>query len=179
VVATYRLPSLGIGDFGFTAGYNYTKTEIERFINELGPLAQIPGLELFGRLESERIESGQPRSKLTLSLDWNRGPLGVTLRTNRYGEVFAPGVDPRDDLTIESAWVTDLEMRYDLRHMQIALGADNVFDEYPTHFPVGPRPAELGGNYSVNNYILPFSGFSPFGFSGRFVYGRLTYRYGR
>ncbi len=96
-------------DLGFTAGYNYTKTEIERFIKELGPLAQIPGLELFGRLESERIESGQPRSKLTLSVDWNRGPFGMTLRTNRYGQVFAPGVDPRDDLTIESAWVTDLE----------------------------------------------------------------------
>jgi iron complex outermembrane recepter protein len=31
----------------------------------------------------------------------------------------------------------------------------------------------------VNNYILPFSGFAPFGFSGRFIYGRLTYRYGR
>ncbi len=179
VVATYRLPGLAGGDLGLTAGYNYTKTEIQRFINDLGPLAQIPGLELFGRLESERIESGQPRSKLTFSVDWSRGPFGMTLRTNRYGEVFAPGVDPRDDLTIESAWVTDLELRYDLRHVQIAMGADNVFDEYPTHFPVGQRPAELGGNYSVNNYILPFSGFSPFGFSGRFIYGRLTYRYGR
>jgi iron complex outermembrane receptor protein len=179
VVATYRLAQLAGNDFAVTAGYNYTKTEIERFINELGPLAQIPGLELFGRLESERIESGQPRSKLTLSLDWNRGPLSATLRTNRYGQVFAPGVDPRDDLTIESAWLTDLELRYDMRHMQIALGADNVFDEYPTVAPVGQRPAALGGNYTVNNYILPFSGFSPFGFSGRFVYGRATFRFGR
>jgi iron complex outermembrane recepter protein len=179
VVATYQLPALAGNDFNFTAGYNYTKTQIERFINGLGPLAQIPGLQLFGRLESKRIESGQPRSKLALSVDWSRGPFGATLRTNRYGEVFAPGVDPRDDLTIESAWLTDLELRYDTQLFQIAIGADNVFDEYPSVAPVGPRAAELGGNYTANNYILPFSGFSPFGFSGRFVYGRAVYRFGR
>lgn len=179
VVGTYRLPSLAGNDFSLTAGYNYTKTEIQRFINDLGPLAQIPGLALFGRLESERIESGQPRSKLALSLDWTRGPFSATLRTNRYGEVFAPGVDPRDDLTIESAWLTDLELRYNASSYQLAIGADNVFDEYPTAAPMGVRPAEFGGNYTVNNYILPFSGFSPFGFSGRFIYGRATYRFGR
>ena len=179
VVATYQLPSYGIGELRVTAGYNYTETQIERFINDLGPLAEIPGLELFGRLESERIESGQPRSKLGLSLDWTRGSLGATLRANRYGEVFAPGVDPRDDLTIESAWVMDLELRYDAKHFQIAAGAENLLDEYPTHMPSGVRPAELGGNYTVNNYILPYSGFSPFGFSGRFVYGRASYRFGR
>jgi iron complex outermembrane receptor protein len=179
VVATYQLPSYPLGDLRVTAGYNYTETEIQRFINDLGPLAQIPGLELFGRLESERIESGQPRSKLGLSVDWLRGPIAATLRANRYGEVFAPGVDPRDDLTIESAWVMDLELRYDLAHFQLALGAENLLDEYPTHAPTGVRPSELGGNYTVNNYILPYSGFSPFGFSGRFLYGRASYRFGR
>jgi iron complex outermembrane receptor protein len=173
------LPALAGNDFALTAGYNHTETEIQRFINDLGPLAQIPGLALFGRLESERIESGQPRSKLALSLDWTRGPFSATLRTNRHGEVFAPGVDPRDDVTIESAWLTDLELRYNASSYQLALGADNVFDEYPTAAPVGVRPADLGGNYTVNNYILPFSGFSPFGFSGRFIYGRATYRFGR
>jgi iron complex outermembrane receptor protein len=179
VVTTYRFPSYGVGDFRLTAGYNYTETQIQRFINELGPLAQVAGVELFGRLESERIERGQPRSKLALSMDWTRNALGATLRANRYGEVFAPGVDPRDDLTIEPAWVVDLELRFDAKHFQLALGAENLLDEYPTHAPTGVRPAELGGNYTVNNYILPYSGFSPFGFSGRFLYGRATYRFGR
>ena len=30
---------------------------------------------------------------------------------------------------------------------------------------------------SANNYFLPFSSFSPFGFNGRFVYGRVSYRF--
>lgn len=178
MVAAYQLPGLSIGDLRATAGYNYTKTQIERFINDLGPLAQIPGLELFGRLESERIERGQPRSKLGLSLEWSHGPFAATLRANRYGEVFAPGVDPRDDLVIEPAWVTDLELRYQLGGLQLAAGSDNVLDKYPTAGPTGVRPASAGGNYTVNNYILPFSGFSPFGFSGRFIYGRASYRFG-
>jgi iron complex outermembrane receptor protein len=172
LVAAYR-----VADLRLTTGYNYTQTEIKRFINDLGPLAQIPGLELFGRLESKRIEEGQPRSKLALSAEWKRGAFGATLRTNRYGDVFAPGVDPRDDLTIEAAWITDLELRGSLRGLELAVGAENLFDVYPDAAPVGMRPAESGGAYTVNNYVLPFSGFSPFGFSGRFIYGRATYRF--
>jgi iron complex outermembrane receptor protein len=29
----------------------------------------------------------------------------------------------------------------------------------------------------VNNYFLPYSSFSPFGFNGRFVYGRVSYQF--
>lgn len=178
VVAAYRVPSFGLGNVQLTAGYNHTQTEIRRFINELGPLVQIPGIQLFGRLESERIERGQPRSKFTLSSDWSLGSFSTTLRANRYGEVFAPGVDPRDDLIIEPQWVLDLELRYELGGAQLAIGADNLLDAYPSAAPTGPRPATLGGgNYTVNNYIVPFSGFAPFGFSGRFVYGRASYKF--
>ena len=177
VVAAYRLPPLSMGNVRITAGYNYTQTEIRRFINDLGPIAQIPGLELFGRLESKRIEEGQPRSKLAVSVEWKRGALGASLRTNRYGEVFAPAVDPRDDLMIDSAWVTDLELRGTVQGLELALGAENLFDVYPDAAPTGMRPAGLGGAYTLNNYVLPFSGFSPFGFSGRFIYGRAMYRF--
>jgi iron complex outermembrane receptor protein len=177
VVAAYRLPPVSVGDLRVTAGYNATQTKVRRYISDLGVLAQIPGLELFGRLESQRIERGQPRSKLALSGDWKRGAWSATLRTNRYGEVFAPGVDPRDDLTIRPAWVTDLELRGAAFKLDLAIGAENLFDVYPDAAPTGLRPATLGGAYTVNNYVLPFSGFSPFGFSGRFVYGRATYRF--
>lgn len=30
-------------------------------------------------------------------------------------------------------------------------------------------------NLSVNNYFLPYSSFSPFGFNGRFLYARVSY----
>lgn len=39
--------------------------------------------------------------------------------------------------------------------------------------PVTGQP----GNLSVNNYFLPFSSFSPFGFNGRFLYGRISFAF--
>jgi iron complex outermembrane receptor protein len=67
-----------------------------------------------------------------------------------------------------------VELRYASSRLELALGAENVFDRYPTGAPRGARPPDLGGYYNVNNYILPFSGFSPFGFGGRNLYGRVS-----
>ena len=36
------------------------------------------------------------------------------------------------------------------------------------------RPASIGGVYPINQYYLPYSGFSPFGFNGRFLYARAS-----
>lgn len=177
IVGSYHISGTHVGDWQLSAGFNYTRTDITRFSDDPGPLAQIPGLVLFGRLESERIERGQPRSKLNLAVEWQKNVFGATVRTNRYGEVFAASADSRDNLAIQPVWVTDVELRYSPAHWQLALGADNVLDKYPTHEPTGPRPASVGGYYAVNNYFLPFSGFSPSGFSGRYLYGRVSYRY--
>ena len=35
----------------------------------------------------------------------------------------------------------------------------------------------LGRNYPATNYVAPYSNFSPFGFNGRFVYGRVSYSF--
>jgi iron complex outermembrane receptor protein len=172
--ARYRLAVPRVGSLQLSAGYNHSKTAITRLINDLHPLAQIPGLMLFGRLERERIERGQPRSKLNVTAEWQRHSLAATLRANRYGEVFAPAANWRDDYVIQPEWITDIELRYASSRLELAVGSENLFDRYPTRAPTGARPSDLGGYFSVNNYILPFSGFSPFGFGGRFVYGRVT-----
>ena len=54
------------------------------------------------------------------------------------------------------------------------LGADNVFDVYPDRSPFGPRPADVGGVYPANQIYIPYSIFSPFGFNGRYLYGRFA-----
>jgi len=53
--------------------------------------------------------------------------------------------------------------------LNVAFGANNLFDEYPD---VTAETPALDGTFSR---IFPFSGFSPFGFSGRYVYGRIRY----
>ncbi|HEY0130108.1 MAG TPA: hypothetical protein VGB57_01800, partial [Allosphingosinicella sp.] len=80
-----------------------------------------------------------------------------------------------DDIELGAKWITDVELRYKaFDRLELAVGADNVFDVYPDRSPIGPRPASQGGGvYPINQYYLPYSGFSPFGFNGRFVYGRI------
>jgi iron complex outermembrane recepter protein len=177
VVSAYRVPLQRMGDLRFTAGFSDTQTTITRYLDNLDPQAQIPGLTLFGPLGSELLTRGQPGSKLNLGAEWNRRGLAATLRTNRYGSVLSPAPDPRDNLVIQPAWVTDVELRYSRPAWQVAMGAENVFDHYPTSEPTGARPASLGGYYDGNNYFVPYSVLSPFGFSGRYLYGRMSYRF--
>ena len=187
VVATYRLGLNNFGNWNLTAAYNYNKTKIDRRINDLGPLATIPGLVLFGRIEGLRFTKGQPRDKVVLSADGDVGKFGITARTTRYGKVLSPGAaapisDPLsltatgpDDIFLSAKWITDLEVRLHGRDgVEFAIGANNLFDVYPDRSPFGPRPASVGGVYPANQEYIPYSIFSPFGFDGRFVYGRVS-----
>jgi iron complex outermembrane receptor protein len=180
VMSSYRVPWQGIGDIRLTASFNHNETRITRYLDSLthfGATSPLAGMTLFGRAESELMTRGQPRSKLNLGGEWTRRDWSATVRANRYGSVLSPGTDPRNDLVIEPAWVTDVELRYTRAAWRFALGAQNVFDQYPTAEGTGPRPRSLGGYYDANNYFIPFSVLSPFGFSGRFLYGRMSYRF--
>jgi iron complex outermembrane recepter protein len=177
LIGTYRW-DLPLGSVNLTAGYNYNTTDIDEVLAAPGPLAAIPNLVLFGRQEQLRFEEGQPKDKIVLSGDWSYDRFGTTLRATRYGDVLSPGAGTtaQDDLQMGAKWLLDLEFRFDAtERWQLALGANNVLDEYPDENPVGARAAPFTGNNSTNNYFLPYSTFSPFGFNGRYVYGRVNF----
>ncbi len=176
IVGSYRLPDMGLGRITLTAGYNYNKT----VITDRAVLPSLPGLVLFARPESTRLTDGQPRSKINLGVEWTSGIFGATARTNRYGSVFIPGTDLNlatpigaapNDFTLGPRWITDVELRVQPfgreRGIELAVGSNNVFDVYPDRLPAG-------GVFGNNNFFLAYSSFSPFGFNGRFVYGRVA-----
>jgi iron complex outermembrane receptor protein len=174
IVGTYRVPDMGFGTIRLTAGYNYNTQKITK----RAVLPSLPNITLYGRAESIRLTNGQPKDKLNLGADYDNGPIGFTLRTNRYGKVIAAGgstdlsVAPGDaatDFTLQPKWITDLEVRVKpLKGIELAVGADNVFDVYPTRSPAG-------GAFGNNAYFLPYSSLSPFGFNGRYLYGRIAF----
>ena len=186
VVAVYRARMGNMGNWSLSAAYNYNKTKIEQRLATLGPLAAIPGLVLFGRVEGLRFTEGQPRDKIVFSADGDIGNFGITARTTRYGKVVSPGaaapLAPNaasltaygpDDIFLKAKWITDLEFRYKaVKNLELAIGANNLFDVYPSRSPFGPRP--VGGVYPANQEYIPYSIFSPFGFNGRFLYGRVS-----
>ncbi len=187
IVGTYRVDTGATGNLSLSAAYNHNRNSIDQRLNALGPLAQIPGIVLFGRVEGIRFTDGQPKDKLVLSADDKIGDFGINLRTTRYGQVTSPAaafpittptsltdLGP-DDVVLQPKWVSDVEVRYTFKsHATFAFGIDNAFDVYPTRLPTGNRPTAIGGQYPIANYYLPYSSFSPFGFNGRFIYGRFT-----
>jgi iron complex outermembrane receptor protein len=186
-VATYRASLGTLGTWNLSAAYNYTQNKIDERLNALGPLAQIPGLVLFGRQQGLIFERGQPRTKVVLAADGKILGLGLSARTTRYGRVVSPettaplGADALsltalgpDDQVLRPKWLTDVSVSYDLKGVQLTVGADNVFDVYPDRRPYGLRPTAVGGVYPATYQFLPYSNFSPFGFNGRFLYAKLA-----
>ncbi len=189
IVASYRVPEFGIGQFRLNAGFNISDTEI----TDRRAFSGFTANRLFARQESLRLTDGQPKNKLNLGLNWDLDKFGATLNANRFGEVLIPdavtttplsgGVQPRDniaiaagdapgDLELTPKWVVDLELRAKpVEFITIAVGANNLFDEYPDRLPFG---VVNGVNFGINNSFLPYSSQSPFGFSGRFLYGRVA-----
>lgn len=168
IIANYAFPETEIGTFRGTLGANFNKTEVTK-VPAVPQLAALnPAPVLFGRVNVLTLEEGAPKDKFTGQLDWERGPFAATLRAIRYGEVLVPNSNAASDYTLDPKTVIDLEARYTWNdRLTLALGADNILDEYPD-----AAPAALNGTGNT-----PFSTYSPFGYSGRFVYTKATLKF--
>jgi iron complex outermembrane recepter protein len=160
----FQTETAGRFDFALTGNWNSTKVTKIPTSNELSTLNPPP--VLFGRFNVLTMEKGSPEDKFSANVNWSLGAFGSTLRAVRYGKVLAPGTaGPAGDLVLSEKTLLDLELRFDMSDkVRVALGADNVLDEYPT-----PNPGALNSSGATS-----FSNYSPFGRSGRFVYGRLS-----
>ncbi len=163
IVANYALANTSIGDFTFTFGVNLSSTDVTAIpaIPVLSALTPPP--VLFGRANTLTFEEGTPADKETLSVDWSLGAFEATVRATRYGEVIQPDNNPAFDHTLSPKTLLDLEGRWKASDaLTLSVGADNVLDEYPDAFP-----------FTLNTTSnTPFSNYSPFGYSGRFVYAK-------
>ncbi|MCC7268599.1 MAG: TonB-dependent receptor [Caulobacteraceae bacterium] len=169
VVARYRINDDQAGSFDLTAAGNYNHLEVTRTPFTDQTILPTP-TSLFARQAVLRFERGAPKYKLTLQGDWNRDAWGATLRTTFYSSVLSPGTlaDGSADTETGNRGVVDLEGRYTFpMGLTVSVGADNLFDVYPRQ--VLPNLNTTGAG--------PFSSFSPFGFNGRFVYGRVAIKW--
>ena len=196
IVASYRMPDFGAGNFRFNAGYNRNNTKI----TDRRAFSAFSTQRLFARQESFRLVEGQPSNKINVGVNWDAGPFGATVNANRYGKVLLPDSvttvaangqavtlsNPaiRDDINVKAGdapgdiflspkWVVDAEVRFKpIESLELAVGANNLLDEYPDRLPFG---TVNGVNFGGNAAFLPYSSQSPFGFSGRFLYGRVSW----
>jgi iron complex outermembrane receptor protein len=176
VVLTWAFDTDRAGQFNTTIVANRNDTDVTR-VPQTAPLAALnPPPPLFARVNVLTFEEGNPDSKLAATLSWDGGgPFGATFRATRYGEALDP--DPRltgtatspvgaQDAVIGAQTIVDLEGRFEpTERLALAIGAENLLDEFPDAFPVDRNAT---GN-------TPFSNYSPFGRSGRYLYGRVSF----
>jgi iron complex outermembrane receptor protein len=181
VVVNYGLDLKKNGVLRLTGGYNQNQTRVTKVV--VNTPAQLGNLNetLFGRAERGRIEVGQPRNNLVLNGSWEVKDLTLTLRGQRFGEVtgrqaLATGTARQvPDLELSAKFITDVSASYKvLRRATLTVGADNLFDVYPDRITdLGDVATGYSGQGTFGVYR--FSGLSPFGFNGRFLYARMAY----
>ncbi len=162
IVTGYDLDLGDAGELGLSAAFNYSNVEV----TEVPDNPAIPDLVLFSRDRTLTLEESAPETKLILAADWAYKDADVNLRATRFGDVLDPSNNPDNDFTLEADWIIDASVDLAVtERISVGIGADNILDEYPTLTP---------DNQNFNG-IFPYSSRSPYGFSGRFVYGRASY----
>ena len=120
------------------------------------------GVSRFPDAGERRLEQGVPDSKAILSVDWQREKFSALLRATNYGKA----ADASADFELDSQLILDLSIAYQATpRVALALGANNLLDSLPDTLD------EQSG--TAFDQIYPFSRFSPYGMSGRFLFLRM------
>ena len=163
VVANYRVPTVSAGTFNLTVAANFNKLKVLEVPTTTSTLDPAPPLVIRSTILT--LEEGTPRTKITSTLDWNRGPFGATLRGTYYGDVNQPGTAPDRDIHTGGKLIADIEGRYTFaQRFHLGLGVDNLFDVYPNRTPQAVQSS---------TGVVDFPFYSPWGFNGRRLYVKL------
>lgn len=167
-VSSYTLP-FAASNLELTAAYSYNETEVKKFIASPAVFGSLGITQsLIGRDEIGRIEDSFPRDKAIVSGTWRSDRWELGLAATRYGSfTVRNSATATRDQTYDAKWVLDASASFKpSENWKLTLGADNLLDEYPD------RTADLQNSTWG---MLPYSNYSPFGFNGAYVYGRVSY----
>jgi iron complex outermembrane receptor protein len=173
-VANYKWrPDPAWGEFDFSASASHNETTLTRVQSTPVLSALSPAPVFLPHYRTATLTDGQPKWKGTLVADWALGPFGVTAQALYFGKLLQPANNSvaAGDYTLSPKTLINLEGRWKVGHgLQLAVGADNLLDTYPT-----TPPYVLNGVTISSNGVGAFPEYSPFGFQGRFVYARVSY----
>lgn len=188
--------------FSGTLAGNYNKTRFDRIAGTPAPIAAL-GITtpLFDLTQQLRFSDSLPRDKVTLDLNYARGPFTLSVTNTRYGKVstvallnrtpaqvaaLVRGYDVQQVPAASNAANSDIIQRFGAkvltdvelgwqatRALRLSAGAQNLFDVYPDeNIASTVASVAAGTNGSDNAGTQPYNAISPFGFNGRSVFVR-------
>ena len=165
IVATMT-QDLSNGSLLLKAAMNFNDTEVTNKGDLVTPtqLADYTTDQLLGRANTVRFESSSPAEMFQFSARVQRPTTTFMVKMNRWGEVTIPSGSVEREQVLSSKWTTDMEYSFQATsQVRVSFGMNNVFDVYP----------DKTIKRNSFNGIFQHSGYSPFGFNGRYVYTRL------
>lgn len=146
----------GTGTIDWRVSYNNSETDAKN--------PSVLGVE-----DLNTVETAAPKDKLIISGNWIVDRWSTLLRLTQYGDTtrvfdFGDGFEPTQ--TYKSVWSVDAEFEAKISDdWSVALGADNLTDEYPDR-----------SSDDINYFgHLPYDVLSGIGMNGRYFYLRTQY----
>ena len=159
VVSTWTPPALR-GATSVSVALNHTRTAVTKASDLLGPGDVLA------------LERGAPETRWNVAVNQRLGRVGLLGRLHRYGS-WVDHFDARfvrgaDAPVLGGRFILDLEGAVPLgAGVTLAVGGQNVFDTFSDRMDL-----------FAAQYGLPYSQYTPWGFSGGYWYARVNYRWG-
>jgi iron complex outermembrane recepter protein len=170
VVSTANLRmDKGMLDVTLAANFNKTTVVGNAAASSKLPADSLNTNTLFNIEERGRLEQGQPRSKIFLSLTYRLGKVQVMVRNTRFGKVGSifNGTDRKRDEFFSPKIVTDASVSYKpTKILTITVGANNLRDVYPD-------PLRNPLNNSEGRFVYSRNA-TQFGFNGGYYFASIA-----
>ena len=188
VTANYPTDFGQYGLVNWTLAGNYNNTGISETAPAPAPLAAV-GATFFTQESLYNFVHAVSNMRVNLTADWSLDEFGITLREQYWGPVHqytsAAGCSDLSGCTyVPQAGVllTDIEGRYNVTEaLQIAIGANNIFNMHPDTVPWNPNAyctgAGCGAPADGGNVLGNIVGGSQFDPNGGYYYGRISYNF--
>jgi len=173
-VATYP----GEYDFGrvdWSLAANYNDTSVTRIAP---PPAELVPQAFFDANAISTLESSSPKYRGVLTAAWTWDRFSATLRETLYGpssQLESPDGGVYYETEIATTPITDLELSYGTPFVKLTLGANNLFNRYPSG--VNPELLQAYRDGLNNAAVTIYPTFSPFGINGGYYYARLGFTF--
>lgn len=162
----YTLHLQRYGTLRFAMAINFADTEISHFNQTPTQLTQL-GLQYFNAVSQNTLEHQYPKNSENISVNWKVGKFSLFAQEQRFGSytyILSPGLAEKDWSQINPGFITNVEFGYDvLPRLHLAVGANNLFNKYPTKINRAPDVKYQSG-------IFTYPQTSPYGFNGGMYY---------
>lgn len=184
-LATYASDFGGLGHVDWSLSMNYNDNKVLNIAALPSALYQSTtnptASALISRYDVSNLQDTTPKFRATAGAFWKMGKFSANLRESFYAQskLLGTAYSGADYYTvIHSAFITDLELGYDLvKNVKLTVGANNLTNHYPTQTNYEAiRAGQLAsGNSSYGSNLYP--SFSPYGINGGYYYGRVSIKW--